>query len=250
VLITPNDGKSGRRPLLVTINGGPSMVTSDLYDASAQQLIYPALLRGYAILAPNTRGRGGYGEDFADGIRKYHDVTPGPFSDVMTGVDYVVNDLKIADSAHMVLMGFSYGGLLSSYAASHTDRFKAIIEGEGSGDFRDFAAQSFGSIEQIGYRSLFGISDPYDPAEAKSFADQSPFTHAADIRTPLMIECGSESLARTECLKFFRIVKAKSAAPATMIVYPRTGHGIFEPALRYDAAMRETDWIDHWNGVP
>jgi dipeptidyl aminopeptidase/acylaminoacyl peptidase len=246
ILITPEDGRTGPRPLLVTVNGGPSMVTSDLYDASAQQLIYPALLRGFAVLAPNTRGRGGYGEAFSGGIRDYKDVTPGPFGDVMSGVDYVVDDLHIADPQHLALMGFSYGGLLASYAASHTDRFKVIIEGEGSGDFRDFATQSYGSIEQTGYGSIYGISDPYDPEEAKIFAAQSPFTDARNIKTPLLIECGSESLAKTECLKFFRLVRRKSAAPSTMAVYPRTGHGIFEPSLRYDAAMRETAWIDQW----
>jgi dipeptidyl aminopeptidase/acylaminoacyl peptidase len=246
VLITPDDGRTGPRPLLVTVNGGPSMVTSDLYDVDAQQTIYPALLRGFAILAPNTRGRGGYGAEFADGIRRYNDVTPGPFSDIMVGVDYVVKDMKIADPDHMALMGFSYGGLLASYTASHTDRFKAIIEGEGGGDFRDFATQDYGSIQQDGYAALYGISNPYDPVEAKEFEAQSPFTHARDIKTPVLIECGSQSLANTECIKFFRIVRKQSAAPSAMIVYPRTGHGVFEPALRYDSALRETNWLDRW----
>jgi dipeptidyl aminopeptidase/acylaminoacyl peptidase len=246
VLITPDDGHTGPRPLLVTVNGGPSMVTSDLYDVDAQQTIYPALLRGFAILAPNTRGRGGYGAEFADGIRRYKDVTPGPFSDIMTGVDYVVKDMKIADPDHMALMGFSYGGLLASYTASHTDRFRAIIEGEGGGDFRDFATQDYGSIQQDGYAALYGISDPYDPVEAKEFEAQSPFTHARDIRTPVLIECGSQSLANTECIKFFRIVHKQGSAPSAMIVYPRTGHGVFEPALRYDSALRETNWLDRW----
>ncbi|MBS0473464.1 MAG: S9 family peptidase [Proteobacteria bacterium] len=246
VLITPDDGHKGPRPLLVSVNGGPSMVTPDLYDATAQQLIYPALLRGFAILAPNTRGRGGYGADFADGIRRYRDITPGPFSDIMTGVDYVVKDLGIADPQHMALMGFSYGGLLASYTVSHTDRFRAIIEGEGGGDFRDFATQSYGSIEQDGYAALFGISDPYDPTEAKVFEAQSPFAQAHDIRTPLLIECGALSLAKTECLKFFRIAHKQGHAPTEMVVYPRTGHGVFEPALRYDSAVRETAWLDRW----
>jgi dienelactone hydrolase len=54
-----------------------------------------------------------------------------PLSDVLTGVDEMVAR-GIADPDRLGVLGFSYGGTLTAYAVTFTNRFKAAIYGEGT----------------------------------------------------------------------------------------------------------------------
>lgn len=249
VLIEPLRRATGKAPLLVSVAGGPGMVTPGDYNEDSQHLIYPALLRGYSVLVPNTRGRGGYGEAFSAAIVDRRDYMPGPYADVLDGVDYLVR-AGVADPDKVALAGFSYGAILSAYAAATTDRFRLVMATEGAVDFYSRALQAYGSIGQANGRSVLGFSDPFDATDRRLLLEQSPLMRAAGVHVPVLLECGSESLAPGECLKFLRAVRRQSRAPIDLIVYPRTGHGIFEPALRFDSAIRQTAWLDRWMASP
>jgi dipeptidyl aminopeptidase/acylaminoacyl peptidase len=70
--------------------------------------------------------------------------------------------------------------------------------------------------------------------------------YVANVKTPLLIECGSSALAPADCIRYFRAIKEQTSTPTELIVYPRTGHGVFEPALRYDSAKRQVEWMDRY----
>ncbi|WP_175597173.1 prolyl oligopeptidase family serine peptidase [Peristeroidobacter soli] len=247
VLIEPTAPHAGRRPLLVVLTGGPSMVTPSVYNPNGIHQIGPALLRGYAVLIPNTRGRGGYGLEFAQAITREKSLFEAPFSDVMSGVDHVVNALGIADPGRLMLAGFSYGGGLSYFTAGHTDRFRAIMANEGAADLIARAALVAGNPRAMDHmRSIFGVADTFDPADRDVLAAQSPLANVSKVRTPLLIECGADSLAGSECLKFFRGVK-QTGTPTELVVYPRTGHVLAEPSLRNDSAHKQVAWLDRWD---
>lgn len=249
ILVEPDDSTQHPRPLLVVLTGGPSMVTADTYNEDAQHLIQPALLRGYAVLIPNTRGRNGYGQQFARRIRDTGDFMAGPWDDVMAGIDKLVDD-GVADSSRLALAGFSYGGILASYGATRTQRFRAIMAFEGAVDFYMRARENYGGPSQEMARAIFGFSDPYNPHERALMVSQSPIEGAGNVRTPLLLECGVQNLAPTDCLRYLRAVRQRTNTPAELIVYPRTGHLIVEPALRYDSAKRQASWLDRWLGNP
>lgn len=247
VLIEPTTQYTGRRPLLVVLTGGPSMVTPSVYNANGVHQIGPALLRGYAVFVPNTRGRGGYGLDFAQAITREKSLFASPFTDVMSGVDHIVNVLGIADPNRLMLAGFSYGGGLSYYTAGHTNRFRAIMANEGASDLLARAALVAGNPRAMDHmRSIFGVADSFDPNDRDVLATQSPLATVANVRTPILIECGADSLAGSECLKFFRGV-TQTRTPTELIAYPRSGHVLVEPALRNDSASRQVEWLDRWD---
>ena len=98
-------GRQADQAMLVSVPGGPAMVTPDSYNDDAPFLPYGPLMNGFSILIPNTRGRGGYGRDFEAAIRDRKDYVEGPLEDVLGGVDYAAKRLGTPRS-RMALAGF------------------------------------------------------------------------------------------------------------------------------------------------
>jgi dipeptidyl aminopeptidase/acylaminoacyl peptidase len=123
LLTTPAGYAPGTRvPLLVAVHGGPTGVAS----------VYPTAVfagRGFAILRCNVRGSSGYGRDFR--YANYRDWGGGDFRDIMAGVDALVTK-GVADTERLGVMGWSYGGFMTSWIITQTKRFKAASVGAGS----------------------------------------------------------------------------------------------------------------------
>ena len=122
--VPPRHVEGERVPLLVLIHGGPPQQWANefYYDTH----LYAGL--GYAILAPNVRGSSGYGDDFIKAL--IGDLGGGEYEDIMSGVDLVIA-MGIADPDRLAIRGWSWGGVLSSWAITQTDRFKAASVGAG-----------------------------------------------------------------------------------------------------------------------
>src|SRR5205823_4697459 len=84
--------------------------------------------QGYAIFCPNPRGSAGYGKAFRQANVK--DWGGGDFKDVLSGIDALIAR-GIADKERLGLMGWSYGGYLTAWMVTQTDRFKAASAGAG-----------------------------------------------------------------------------------------------------------------------
>ena len=91
--------------------------------------------RGYAVLRANLRGSSGYGKKFR--YANYGDWGGGDFQDLMTGVDHVI-DLGVADPERLGVMGWSYGGFMTSWTITQTKRFKAASVGAGVTNLMSF----------------------------------------------------------------------------------------------------------------
>lgn len=244
VLIRPPDFARGG-PLLISIPGGPGMVSPDSYNDDAMFLPYGPLLGGFAILVVNTRGRGGYGHEFEASIRESKDYMAGPLSDVTAAVDFAVKTLGVSRGS-IALAGFSYGGILATYAAGNTAKFKVVMAMEGVVDFYSRALMEYGGPNQRAGDDNMGFSNPYDEGDRRRLMIQSPLWFADTVRAPILLECGANSLGPSDCLKYFRTANARSAAPVNLTVYPRTSHMLSEPALRFDSAKRQSAWLKRW----
>ncbi len=131
VLHKPIGFTSGRRyPLLVVIHGGPTGVSRPVPYSSAST--YPIDLwvaKGALVLEPNYRGSSGYGEKFR--ALNVRNLGVGDAWDVLSGVDNLIRQ-GLADSTHVGVMGWSQGGYISAFLATHdAARFKAISVGAG-----------------------------------------------------------------------------------------------------------------------
>src|ERR1019366_3702534 len=93
--------------------------------------------RGYAVLRPNPRGSSGYGKKFR--YANYSDWGGGDYQDLMAGVDHVIK-MGVADENRLGVMGWSYGGFMTSWTITQTKRFKAASVGAGVTNPIDFTA--------------------------------------------------------------------------------------------------------------
>jgi dipeptidyl aminopeptidase/acylaminoacyl peptidase len=112
-------------PFILNIHGGPAGVFQQNYIGGRGS--YPIATfsqRGYAILRPNPRGSSGYGTEFRRANIK--DWGGGDYQDLMTGVDKVIA-MGVADPDHLGVMGWSYGGYMTSTIITKTHRLQGCV---------------------------------------------------------------------------------------------------------------------------
>ena len=137
LLTYPAGYQPGNRvPLLVIVHGGPAGVFLRTFTGNASPYLVAAFAsRGYALLRCNVRGSSGYGRDFRYANRS--DWGGGDYRDIMSGVDHLISK-GIADPDRMGVMGWSYGGYMTSWVITQTKRFKAASVGAGVTNLMSF----------------------------------------------------------------------------------------------------------------
>jgi dipeptidyl aminopeptidase/acylaminoacyl peptidase len=242
LLIEPsNYDPKQRYPMLTAILGGPIMVNQELNPDSSYPLLALAE-QGYLILMPNSRGREGFGMDFDHAIRDERSYVPNPETDILGGVDAMVAG-GIADPDRLGIFGFSYGGTLTAYAVTLTNRFKAAIYGEGTPDilrWYDYANTTMLPL----LHDMWGFGNPYEPEEIARAIEQSSLFRLNQVHTPVLVEAGELSGWKTD-RAYYRGLR-HFQVPAEFYVYPRSGHGWDEPRLMQDAFQRHLAWFDYW----
>lgn len=168
-------------PLLLNIHGGPfSQYANRFFDEVQIQA-----RAGYAVLWCNPRGSSGREEAFGRAIS-------GPplggtgwgsvdFEDVMAVLDHALERYPFIDSERLGVLGGSYGGYLTSWAISHTDRFRAACSERAA---NNLLSLEWGSDSAGAFRTWFGVSHLDDP---DLYLRHSPVSYVRDIATPLLI---------------------------------------------------------------
>ncbi|MEP6925155.1 MAG: S9 family peptidase, partial [Pyrinomonadaceae bacterium] len=152
LLTYPVNYQAGTRvPLILNVHGGPAGVFAQSFIGGRG--VYPLAsfaAHGYAILRPNPRGSSGYGTEFRRANIK--DWGGADYQDLMTGVDKVI-EMGVADKDRLGVMGWSYGGYMTSWIVTQTKRFKAASAGapvtnlmsfNGTADIPSFVPDYFG----------------------------------------------------------------------------------------------------------
>jgi dipeptidyl aminopeptidase/acylaminoacyl peptidase len=235
VLTYPLDYVEGRSyPTILQVHGGPFGRFQSTYNASAQ--IWAA--RGYAVLQGNPRGSSG--RTLAFGAANQGDWGGKDFEDLMKGVDHVVG-MGVADPDQLAVMGGSYGGFMTFWAVSQTDRFKAAIGHAAISDWYAFYGETdIPNLLEYGFDGL-----PWRSRE--NYEQWSPIRYAEDVVTPLLITHGEEDLRVpiTQGEKYYRALK-KMGKPVEFLRFPREGHGISEPRHRIFLDQEQAKWIERY----
>jgi len=244
LLTYPVDYRAGRvYPLILNVHGGPAGAFSQSFtgNPSVYMLQYFAQ-EGFAILRPNPRGSTGYGKAF-----RYANVKDwgfGDLDDLLSGVDEVIRR-GVASPDSLALMGWSYGGYMTSFAVTRTNRFKAASMGAGLPDLISMVTTT-----DIGdYLAAHMGGEFWEDYE--TYQKHSAIYRIANVTTPTQVIHGARDLRVpfTQGQEFYRAL-LRRGIPTEMIVYPRTPHGPREPKFVMDVSERILTWFNRYLRSP
>jgi dipeptidyl aminopeptidase/acylaminoacyl peptidase len=236
-LVLPQEVAAGSRlPLVTIVHGGPAAAyTPDFIGAgSARQL----LEHGYALFLPNPRGSYGQGEAFT--AANVRDFGYGDLRDILSGVDAAAG-LGPIDPERAGIMGHSYGGFMTMWAVTQSNRFKAAVAGAGIANWQSYYGENGIDEWLIPY---FGGSVYEDPAV---YAKSSPITFIRQARTPTFSYVGAADIEcpAAQTLEFGHALKVLGV-PSMTVIYPDEGHAIHDPAHLADRSERTLSWFDRY----
>jgi dipeptidyl aminopeptidase/acylaminoacyl peptidase len=240
ILTPPDFDPDGTYPLVVEIHGGPhsQWTTSGTMWHEFQTLA----ARGYVVFWSNPRGSTGYGEAHASAIeRDWGDVT---LTDVLAGVD-VVCERDYVDSDELYVTGGSFGGFMTAWTVTQTDRFRAAVSQRGVYDLSSFygSTDAFKLVE-----GDFGTT-PWE--EPEFLWEQSPAAHVADVETPtLVMHSDRDFRTPANTAELFYLGLQKHGVDTRLVRYPREGHELSrsgEPGHVVDRLERIVRWFDGYS---
>ena len=228
-------------PLILNIHGGPAGAFQDSF--LGRWGLYPLATfaaRGYAILRVNPRGSSGYGRLFR--FANLNDWGGKDYQDLMSGVDHVIS-MGVADPDRLAVMGWSYGGYMTSWVITHTHRFKAAVVGAGVTDLWSFTGTS--DIPSF-LPDYFG-GEPWNNFDG--YFNHSPMAFVKGVTTPTLIVHGEadERVPTSQGYELYNALKRQGVTTG-MVVYPRTPHGPREPKFLLDIMQRHLAWVSKYVG--
>jgi dipeptidyl aminopeptidase/acylaminoacyl peptidase len=238
ILKPPDFDASKKYPMILQIHGGPHSAYGNVYTHEFQWMA----AKGYVVLFTNPRGSTSYGQAFGNLIQ--HRYPGDDYKDLMAGVDEVVKRGYV-DPNRLGVTGGSGGGLLTNWAITQTQRFKAAVSQRDIADWYGFWFTADFTLFQPTWFKKAPWEDPQD------FIARSPITHVANVTTPLMLILGDLDY-RTPPGEggemMFRALKYRKI-PTVMVRFPRETHELSrsgEPMHRVERLQHIVGWMDKW----
>jgi dipeptidyl aminopeptidase/acylaminoacyl peptidase len=236
ILVYPVDYQPGKRyPMVAEIHGGPAGNWAERFPGGWGNSAHVWAGRGWAVFFPNPRGSTGYGEKFLRANIK--DWGVGDYRDIQTGIDNLIAK-GIADSTKLAQSGWSYGGYMTAWTLTQTNRFKAVMVGAGLTNM----ASMYGTNDiPRTIDEYFGAEPWNDPAQ---YAARSAMTYIKQARTPTLIQHGQadQRVPIGQSQELYLGLR-KNNVPVELVFYPREPHGLQEPRHQLDKVRREYAWF-------
>lgn len=229
-LTYPKDFDAKKKyPMIVTVHGGPSASVGAGFGGSSWSD------KGYFEFQPNPRGSFGQGEKFTQANIK--DFGYGDLRDVLTGIDAIEKKVPV-DDKRLGLTGWSYGGFMSMFAATQTQRFAAIVAGAGISNWQSYYGEN--SIDQW-MIPFFGASVYDDP---KVYAKSSAIEFIKKAKTPMLIIVGDRDgeCPAPQSFEMWHALRDQGVK-TQLVIYPNEGHGFRDPAHIKDRNERTQKWF-------
>lgn len=222
-------------PVIHRIHGGPH----GMYGYSFSDLNEMFVAKGYAVVFINPRGSTGYGQKFADGSVEAWG--GGDFKDLMAGMDYALIEYPFLDKNRMGVTGGSYGGFMTNWVVTQTDRYKAAATVASVSNLISFYGTS---LYQLLIETEFN-GFPWD--NYSLLWHWSPLNHVKNVSTPTLLLHGEQDMdvPITQAEEFYIALK-KLGVPARFVRYPNEGHGVRQPQHREHYYHELIGWMDKY----
>ena len=239
VVIYPVGYEAGKHyPMATFIHGGPAGVWTQGFPGTYQNYGHVWAANGWVCFYPNIRGSSGYGEKSL--LSNVKDWGGGDYRDAQSGIDSLVAK-GVADPDKLAQSGWSYGGYMTAWTLTQTNRFKAVMVGAGLTDM--FSMYSTDDLQRVldGY---FG-GEPWDQYD--QYHRASAMTFIKQARTPTLIQQGAADprVPPTQGWELYMGLK-KNHIPVEFCLYPREPHGLAEPRHQLDKMRHEYAWFSKY----
>jgi dipeptidyl aminopeptidase/acylaminoacyl peptidase len=233
LLAPANIDPARKYPMVVYVHGGPASAALATFPRDQNALLAAS---GYFVFMPNPRGSYGQGEAFTRANVK--DFGYGDLRDIMAGVDAVLKDNPI-DSNRVGVWGWSYGGFMTMWMVTQTNRFRAAVAGAGIANWMSYYGENDIDEWMIPY---FGATVYDDPAV---YAKSTPINFIKNVKTPTLVLVGERDgeCPAPQSFEFWHALKTMGV-DTQLVVYADEGHSIRKPAHRRDIARRLVQWFD------
>ena len=238
MLVAPPRVEPGKRyPLVVDVHGGPAYAHYPIFPTISDSFDAALSSRGYYVFKPNPRGSYGQGEAFTQANVK--DFGGGDLRDILAGLDAVLKSAPV-DGERVGITGWSYGGYMTMWALTQTQRFKAAVAGAGLSDWLSYYGTNDIDTWMLPY---FGASVYDDP---KIYERSSPMTFIKNVRTPTLLLGGDRDaeVPISQSYEYWNALR-RLGVTTEFVVYPDEGHVFFRQQDQLDAMSRIVDWFDN-----
>jgi dipeptidyl aminopeptidase/acylaminoacyl peptidase len=237
--VKPLGWQPGKKyPLVLVIHGGPEGMFGMGWYHEFQ--VYAA--KGYAVFFCNPRGSTGYGEKFERGeINNWGGMD---YQDIMAGVDAALKRYPWVDANDLGVTGGSYGGYMTNWIVSHTNRFKAAVTLRSISNFISDDGTRDGPYGHEDYfKGIF--FDDFD-----QYWDASPLKYARDVRTPTLILHSDNDyrVPLEQGEQWFRALQ-HYGVPSEIVIFPRENHNLTrtgEPQHLVESLNWQLYWFDRY----
>ena len=235
-LLYPREYDATKRyPMIVGIHGGPAAQVRPTWPGLGLS-VATLSAENYFVFLPNPRGSFGQGEAFT--MANVKDFGHGDLRDIMAGIDTVLKRAPV-DPARLGVAGWSYGGFMTMWTVTQTNRFRAAVAGAGIANWQSYYGQNLIDQWMIPY---FGASVYDDPG---AYARSSPINFIKAVRTPTLILVGErdKECPAPQSYEFWHALKSLGVE-TKFVVYEGEGHHLRKPANIEDLLTRTIAWFD------
>ncbi len=240
-LVGPRDIDPAKKyPMIVQVHGGPAAAATPRFvpsDAAASTM-RDLTANGYFVFLPNPRGSFGQGAAFGSANKR--DFGGGDWRDILAGVDQVLKEAPV-DGERLGLFGHSYGGYMTMWGVTHSQRFKAAVAGAGIANWISYYGQN--GIDQ--WMVPFFGATMYD--DRAIYRAASPIESIRNAKTPTFIYVGERDVEcpPAQSVEFWHGLKAMGT-PVSLVIYDGEGHALRKPEHQNDLRKRMMGWFDRY----
>ena len=237
IMLPPQARKGQKVPVAFLIHGGPQQDFGDHFHYRWNPQFYTGA--GYAAVMVNFRGSTGFGQKLTDAIRG--NWGPGPYSDLLAGLEAALKQRPELDRQRMCALGASYGGYQINWIAGQDHPFRCLVSHSGMFD----TTAAYYNTEELWFPEWEFEGTPWDKKEI--YERHSPMQRVNRWKTPMLVIHGARDfrVAETEAISAFNALQRRGI-PSRLLYFPDENHWIQKPLNSRMWHETVLDWLDRW----